>query len=76
VNAIMDAADRSAQSQQWEPVQLFEWRGGVTDRIQAKSELYDGHTVMQRAILPDGRHKLILKESGSGDSVDRNVAGD
>src|SRR5918999_2449764 len=27
VNAIMDAAYRSARSRQWEPVEMFEWRG-------------------------------------------------
>ena len=33
VNAVMDAVYRSAQSRAWEPVSLFEWRGGLTPRI-------------------------------------------
>ena len=28
VNAVMDAAYRSAKSRAWEPVELSEWRGG------------------------------------------------
>ena len=30
--------------------------------------------VIKREILPDGRHKLILKDPSSGDYVDRIVA--
>ena len=33
VNAVMDACYRSAKSRAWEPVELFEWRGGETPRI-------------------------------------------
>ena len=61
----MDAAYRSAKSGRWEPVDLFEWRGGTTPRITATGELYDGHTVIKREVLPDGRVKLILKEAGT-----------
>jgi predicted dehydrogenase len=75
VNAIMDAAYRSAKSRAWEPVELFEWRGGTTPRIAATPETYDGHVVIKREILPDGRHKLILRDPASGDIVDRVVAG-
>jgi len=75
VNAIMDAAYRSAKSDRWEPVDLFEWRGGSTPRIASTPELYDGQVVIKREILPDGRHKLILKDPASGDYVDRIVAG-
>ena len=75
VNAIMDAAYRSATSDRWEPVELFEWRGGSTPRISSTPELYEGHVVIKREILPDGRHKLILKDPASGDFVDRVVGG-
>src|SRR5690349_24800316 len=75
VNAVMDACYRSAKSGAWEPVELFEWRGGATDRITATAELWEGHTVIKRELLPDGRVKLILKESDTGDYVDRVVAG-
>jgi predicted dehydrogenase len=75
VNAVMDAAYRSAQSRRWEPVELFEWRGGATPRIASHPELHEGSVVIKREILPDGRHKLILKDAASGDYVDRIVAG-
>ena len=75
VNAIMDAAYASAKSGRWEPIDLFEWRGGSTPRIGSTPELYEGHVVIKREILPDGRHKLILKDPASGSFVDRVVAG-
>jgi predicted dehydrogenase len=75
VNAIMDAAYRSAKSDRWEPVELFEWRGGSTPRIASTPELHESFVVIKREILPDGRHKLILKDPASGDFIDRVVAG-
>jgi predicted dehydrogenase len=73
VNAIMDACYRSASSRTWAPIDV-EWRGGTTPRISREAETYDGHIVIKSEILPDGRRKLILKETGSGDFVDRIVA--
>jgi predicted dehydrogenase len=75
VNAVMDAAYRSARSGSWETVDLFTWRGGLTPRIAKSPETYDGHIVIKREVLPDGRHKLILKDPASGDFVDRVVSG-
>ena len=66
---------RSAKSGAWEPVELFEWRGGTTPRIHGSPELYDGRTVIKREVLPDGRHKLILKDEATGDFEDRVIAG-
>jgi predicted dehydrogenase len=74
VNAVMDACYRSARSRQWEPVEL-EWRGGTTPRIANDPERYEGLVVIKREILPDGRHKLILKDEATGDFSDRVVAG-
>jgi hypothetical protein len=74
VNAIMDACYRSAKSRRWEPVDL-EWRGGTTKRIAATPEMFEGQVVIKREILPDGRHKLILKDEATGDFTDRVVAG-
>jgi len=61
VNAIMDAAYRSAKARAWEPVAL-DWRGGTTPRISSIPEEFEGHVVIKREVLPDGRHKLILKD--------------
>ena len=74
VNAIMDACYRSAKSRQWEPVDV-EWRGGTTARISSEPERFEGQVVIKREILPDGRHKLILKDEATGDFSDRIVAG-
>jgi hypothetical protein len=71
----MDACYRSARTRAWEPVELFEWRGGTTARIAKTPETYDGQTVIKRELLPDGRTKLILKDPTSGDYTDRVVAG-
>ena len=75
VNAVMDAAYRSAKTRAWEPVELFEWRGGSTKRIAGSPEVFEGQTVIKRELLPDGRTKLILKNPKSGDFTDRIVAG-
>jgi len=74
VNAIMDACYRSAKNHAWEPVAL-DWRGGTTPRIAKAPEMFEGQVVIKREILPDGRHKLILKDPATGDFVDRVVAG-
>jgi predicted dehydrogenase len=75
VNAVMDACYRSAKSRAWEPVELIEWRGGSTPRIAKTPETFEGQTVIKREILPDGRHKLIVKDPSTGDYRDRIVSG-
>jgi hypothetical protein len=75
VNAVMDACYRSAKSRRWEPVELFEWRGGTTPRIGIQPELLDGKVVIKRELLPDGRQKLIVKDPDTGDFSDIVVAG-
>ncbi len=74
VNAVMDAAYRSARSRAWEPVELFEWRGGSTSRITSTPELFEGSVVIKRELLPDGRQKMILKDPATGDFTERVVA--
>jgi predicted dehydrogenase len=74
VNAIMDAAYRSAKAHAWEPVTL-DWRGGSTPRMSSVPEEFEGNVVIKREILPDGRHKLILKDPATGDFSDRVVSG-
>jgi predicted dehydrogenase len=69
VNAVMDAAYRSAVSRQWEPVEV-EWRGGTTRRIGKQTRHHDGHAVVKEEILPDGRSKLILADRDTGSIFD------
>jgi predicted dehydrogenase len=77
VNAVMDACFRSAKSRAWEPVEVFEWRGGAAARIGSgrSPEMHDGQVVIKREILPDGRQKLILKDPATGDFRDVVTAG-
>jgi len=74
VNAVMDACYRSARARAWEPIEL-DWRAGTTPRIASTPERFDGQVVIKRETLPDGRHKLILKDETTGDFTDRVVAG-
>ena len=69
VNGIMDAAYRSAESRQWEPVDI-EWRGGTTERIAKNVSYHDGHAIVKEEILPDGRSKLILADKDTGSIFD------
>lgn len=69
VNAIMDATYKSAESGQWEPVDV-EWRGEPTPRIEKKVELHDGHAIVKEELLPDGRRKLMLSDKDTGSIFD------
>jgi len=74
VNAIMDAAYRSADSKQWETVDL-EWRGGSTPRIERKTRTHEGHAIVKEEVLPDGRTKLMLSDKDTGSIFDIVIEG-
>jgi predicted dehydrogenase len=74
VNAIMDAAYRSAESRQWEPVEV-EWRGGTTERIAKAVSYHDGHAIVKEEKLPDGRIKLMLSDKDDGSIFDLVTGG-
>jgi predicted dehydrogenase len=69
VNAVMDAAYRSAGSRQWEPVAMA-WRGAGTPRITKSVATHEGHAIVKEEILPDGRRKLILSDKDTGSVFD------
>ncbi|MEA5054406.1 MAG: Gfo/Idh/MocA family oxidoreductase [Propionicimonas sp.] len=69
VNTIMDAALKSAQTRQWEPVEVA-WRGGTAASIKRVPEYHQGRTVVKRELLPDGRSKLILNDPETGEITD------
>ena len=73
VNAVMEAAYRSARSRRWEPVEL-EWRGEAAPRIARSVARHDGHAIVKSELLPDGRRKLILSHRETG-SIFEVVAG-
>ncbi|MBZ0286108.1 MAG: Gfo/Idh/MocA family oxidoreductase, partial [Anaerolineae bacterium] len=74
VNAIMDAALLSANTKQWEPVKLEDWRGDAEADTSGVLREYDAqHFLIKEEKMPDGRVKLILKEKAGGKVVQRVV---
>ena len=72
VNAIMDAAYKSAASKQWEPVVLDDWRGADdADAGVQMSDYDDDHFLIKEEKMPDGSTKLILKEKAGGKIVQK-----
>jgi predicted dehydrogenase len=69
VNAVMDAAYRSARSRQWEPVEV-DWRGVGTNRMSKKAMTHEGHAIVKEEVLPDGRRKMILADKKTGSIFD------
>ncbi|MDJ0925493.1 MAG: Gfo/Idh/MocA family oxidoreductase [Acidimicrobiia bacterium] len=74
VNAIMDAAYKSAESRVWEPVEV-DWRAEPTERIAKDVAYHDGHPIVKEEVLPDGRKKLILSDKDTGSIFDIVTAG-
>ncbi|MBX2965781.1 MAG: Gfo/Idh/MocA family oxidoreductase [Cyclobacteriaceae bacterium] len=74
VNAILDAAYRSAKSKQWEPVTLEVWRGktGVTKDSHLQ-EFDANHYLVKEEVTHYGAKKLILKNKKTGKIVERIV---
>ncbi len=72
VNAIMDAAYRSADSKKWEPVILEDWRGSDEAEANVKMAEYDDdHFLIKQEKMPDGKTKYILKQKSSGKIVQK-----
>jgi len=67
VNAIIDAAYKSAKTKQWEKVIIDDWRG--SDEVKIKHELpnYDNeHYLIKEEILPSGEKKVLVKNKKTG----------
>ncbi|RFM28074.1 Gfo/Idh/MocA family protein [Deminuibacter soli] len=74
VNAILDAAYKSAKTKLWEPVQLDIWRGetGVTKASNLVE--YDAdHYLIKEEMTHFGTKKLILKNKHSGKIEERVI---
>jgi predicted dehydrogenase len=68
VNAIIDAAYRSAGSKRWEPVDLPVWRASEATNDQSEfSDFDEQHWLIKSERMPDGQTKLILKHKGTGE---------
>jgi predicted dehydrogenase len=73
VNAIIDAAYKSAQRKIWEPVNLPVWRGQSGLSKPSNYQEYDtDHWFIKTEILPDGEEKLILKHKSTGEIIEKN----
>ena len=74
VNAIMDAAYRSIESKQWEPVILEDWRGSDETGPGVRIADFDAdHFLVKEEKMPDRRTKLILKEKVGGKFVQKVI---
>jgi len=72
VNAILDAAYRSARSKQWEPVQLDVWRGKTEVHTQKQLPDYDErYYLVKEEITHYGARKLILKDKQTGEIIEK-----
>lgn len=72
VNAIMDAAYRSADSKKWEPVIIEDWHGSDDTETEVQMADYDeDHFLIKQEKMPDGKTKYILKQKSSGRIVQK-----
>ena len=72
VNAVLDAAYRSAKSKVWEPVNLPVWRGkeGIKKET-AFTDYDDQYYLVKEEITHYGATKLILKDKQTGKIVEK-----
>jgi predicted dehydrogenase len=67
VNAVLDAAYKSAKSKLWEPVNLEIWRGRTGVSKDSHLQEYDtDHYLVKEEVTHYGAKKVILKNKKSG----------
>lgn len=75
VNAVMDACYRSAESKQWEPVELEEWRGEMEPVEEAEPAEYgEKFVVIKEEQMPDGTTKMILRDKETDAVIEKVVS--
>jgi predicted dehydrogenase len=75
VNAILDAAYRSAKTKLWEPVQLEIWRGKTGLTKESHLVEYDAdHYLVKEEMTHYGAKKLILKNKHTGKITEQVVS--
>ena len=68
VNAILDAAYKSAETKVWEPVLIEDWRGDEPSTSKVEMNSYDEeHYLIKEEILPNGDVKTIIKHKTTGE---------
>ncbi|MCW5910506.1 MAG: Gfo/Idh/MocA family oxidoreductase [Cyclobacteriaceae bacterium] len=72
VNAVLDAAYKSAKSKQWEPVKLDIWRGREGVSKDSHLQEYDAdHYLVKEEVTHYGAKKVILKNKKTGKISER-----
>jgi predicted dehydrogenase len=67
VNAVLDAAYKSAKTKQWEPVKLDVWRGKTGVAKDSHLQEYDkDHYLVKEEMTHYGAKKVILKNKKTG----------
>ncbi|MCW5517133.1 Gfo/Idh/MocA family protein [Muriicola sp. Z0-33] len=75
VNAILDAAYKSAETKLWEPVVLEIWRGDDETVYNKEYTSYDDEFyLIKEEVLPNGDAKLILKNKKTGELVQKTTS--
>jgi predicted dehydrogenase len=68
VNAIVDAAYKSAKSKLWEPIDLPIWKGQVGVTKPSVFKEHDAeHWYIKDEILPNGDKRIIVKDKKTGE---------
>lgn len=74
VNAVLDAAYKSAKSKVWEPVELEDWRGRTGVSAEQVLTEYDAeHYLVKEEMTHYGQKKVILKNKETGKIVEKLV---
>ncbi|MEP6750823.1 MAG: Gfo/Idh/MocA family oxidoreductase [Bacteroidota bacterium] len=72
VNAILDAAYKSAKTKLWEPVQLDIWRGKTDVGKDSHLVEYDAdHYLVKEEMTHYGAKKVILKNKATGKIIEK-----
>jgi hypothetical protein len=67
VNAVLDAAYKSAKTKLWEPVKLDIWRGKSGVSKDSHLQEYDSeHYLIKEEMTHYGTKKVIIKNKKSG----------
>ncbi len=75
VNAVLDAAYKSAKTKQWEPVVLDVWRGKSGFTKDSHLQEYDAdHYLVKEEVTHYGAKKVILKNKKSGKIIEKVLA--
>jgi hypothetical protein len=74
VNAVLDAAYKSAKTKQWESVKLDIWRGKEGVKNENGATEYDkDHYLIKEEITHYGTKKVILKNKTTGKIVEKTL---